>query len=118
MIKSFEDFEVYQRAYDLSLEIHKRSLSFPKIEQYGLASQIRRSTKSIVVNIAEGHGKRSSAAEFKRYLNISLGSTSETRVHLRYCKDLGYLSSSDYEYFDSRYVEIAKMLSGLIQVWK
>ena len=118
MIKSFEDFEVYQRAYNLSLEIHTKSLSFPKIEQYGLASQIRRSTKSIVVNIAEGHGKKSSTAEFKRYLNISLGSTSETRVHLRYCKDLGYLSFNEYQYFDSKYVEIAKMLSKLIQVWR
>ena len=72
MIRSYEDFEVYQKAYKYSLEIHKKSFEFPKIEQYELASQIRRSTKSVAANIAEGHGKKSSAAEFKRYLEIEV----------------------------------------------
>ena len=118
MIKSYEDFEVYQRAYKLSLEIHMASLGFPKTEQFELASQIRRSTKSIAANIAEGHGKGASVAEFKRYLTISLGSANETRVHLRYCKGLGYLSEDKYCYFDNEYAEIGKMLSRLFQVWR
>ena len=118
MIRSFEDFDVYQRAYEISLDIHKASLGFPKIEQFDLASQIRRSTKSICANIAEGYGKSSSAAEFKRYLTIALGSANETRVHLKYCKDLGYLSKDIFVYCDNEYIEICKMLSKLISVWR
>ena len=91
---------------------------FPKIEQFDLANQIRRSTKSICANIAEGYGKGSTAAEFKRYLAIALGSANETRVHLKYCKDLGYLSEDIFAYCDNEYIEICKMLSKLISVWK
>ena len=56
-IKSFEDLAVFQRAYALSLVIHKVSLGFPKHEQFGFAEQIRRASKSICANIAEGFGK-------------------------------------------------------------
>ncbi len=52
-IKSFEDLEVFQRSYRISLEIHKESLHFPTVEQYGLADQIRRAGKSVCANIAE-----------------------------------------------------------------
>jgi len=54
---SFEDLEVFQRAYRVSLEIHQKSLKFPKAEQYALADQLRRASKSVCANIAEGHGK-------------------------------------------------------------
>ena len=118
MIKTYEDFEVYRRAYKMSLIIHKMSFEMPKIEQFELASQIRRSTKSICANIAEGYGKGSTVADFKRYLRIALGSANETKVHLRYCKDLGYLSEDRYYYLSNEYNEIAKMLFKLIQVWK
>ena len=65
-VESFEDLDVFQRAYKVSLEIHKASLEFPKVEQYGLADQVRRASKSICANLAEGYGKRrSSVAEFK-----------------------------------------------------
>jgi four helix bundle protein len=67
-IKSFEDLDVFQRAYALSLIIHKASLAFPKVEQFGLAEQVRRASKSICANLAEGFGKqRDSSAEFKGF---------------------------------------------------
>ena len=120
MIKSYRDFEVYQRAYKISLEIHMLSLKFPKIEQYGgLADQLRRATKSISMNIAEGYGKHSSSAlEFKRYLSISLGSKNEVDVQLQYCKDLSYITADEYSKYYNEYQEIGKMLYTLIQVWK
>ena len=66
--KSFEDLEVFQRAYRLSLEIHRVSLELPKIEQHALGDQVRRASKSIPVNIAEGFGKQvESIAEFRRF---------------------------------------------------
>ena len=63
---SFEDLEVFQRAYRISLDLHRASLQFPKVEQFGgLADQMRRASKSICGNIAEGFGKqRRSDAEF------------------------------------------------------
>ncbi len=52
-----EDLEVFRRAYRLSLEVHRASLEFPRIEQFALADQIRRASKSICANLAEGFGQ-------------------------------------------------------------
>ena len=116
---SFEDLDVFQRAYKVSLEIHKVSMELPSKEQYGLADQIRRASKSICANIAEGFGKRSSSkAEFRRYLMISIGSSDEMRVWLRYCLDLGYINESLWKHWRDEYKEISKMLQGLHRKWK
>jgi len=66
-VKSVEDLDVFQRSYKLALELHHLTLNFPKYEQYGgVADQLRKCSKSISANIAEGHTKRLlSAAEFK-----------------------------------------------------
>ncbi len=112
--RSFEDLEVFRRAYRISLEVHRFSLGMPAAEQRGLADQLRRSSKSICANIAEGHGKQtSSKADFRRFLSIAIGSTEETRVWLRYCFDLGYLDQGTYETWRDEYQEIVKMVSGL-----
>ena len=119
LIKSFEDLEVFQRAYKLSLEIHILSLGLPKMEQYGLADQIRRASKSICANIAEGFGKQKhSSAEYRRYLQIAMGSADEMRVWIRYCLDLGYLEETKWLSWREEYTEIAKMLQSLYQSWK
>ena len=118
-VKSFEDLVVFQRAYQLSLDIHRVSLSFPKHEQHELASQMRRCSKSVCANIAEGFGKqRVSAAEFGRYLGIAIGSADEMQLWRRYCLDLGYIDDAVYTSWQHHYVEIAKMLNGLRTSWK
>lgn len=77
----FRGLDVYQRAYKLALNIHKLTLEFPKHEQFALSSQIRRSSKSICAQIAEGYGKSyTSKPEFKRYIAIAIGSADETGV--------------------------------------
>ena len=92
MVRSFEDLEVFQRAYRMSLTIHRESLRFPEHEQRALGDQLRRASKSIPANIAEGFGKqRLSKAEFRRFLMIAIGSADEMRVWIRYCFDLGYI---------------------------
>jgi four helix bundle protein len=117
-VQSFEDLEVFQRAYRLSLEIHRVSLSFPAREQYGLADQLRRASKSIPANLAEGFAKqRSSAAEFKRFLGMAVGSADEMRVWIRYALDLGYVEQSTWQRWRDEYQEIAKMLHGLSRRW-
>src|SRR6201984_2264752 len=91
-IERVEDLEVFRRAYRLSLEIHKSSLALPRIEQFALADQLRRASKSICANLAEGFAKQGySAAEYWRYLLSAIGSSDETQLWLRYCIDLGYL---------------------------
>ena len=117
-IDKFEDLMVFQKAYKVSLEIHKLSLEMPKVEQYALADQVRRASKSICANIAEGFGKQSiSKVDFKRYLAIAIGSAEEMRVWIRYCYDLDYIAKSDWERFSDEYRDIAKMLSGLHKKW-
>ena len=92
----------------------------PKEEQFnGIADQIRRATKGICANLAEGFGKRAiSNKEFLRYLSIAIGSANEIRVWLRYAYDLGYISEQDWKHFKQEYLEIAKMLGGLRQKWQ
>ena len=113
-VPAFEKLDVFQKAYRLSLDVHRKSLEFPSVEQYDLARQIRRATKSVCANIAEGFGKqRQSSAEFKRYLMVAMGSADEVRVWLRYCYDLGYLDKQTWVLWRDAYHEIAKMLQGL-----
>lgn len=119
MIKSFEDLEVFQRAYKVSLEIHERTMAFPQREQHGLADQIRRASKSVCANIAEGFAKqRYSSSEFKRYLMMAVGSSDEMRVWLRYCLDLEYITEDTWAAWRDEYKEISQMLQGLYRSWK
>lgn len=112
--KGFENLEVFKRAYKISLEIHMVSKTFPKHEQFSLADQLRRSSKSICANIAEGFAKQvASKAEFKRFILIALGSSDETRVWLRYCLDLDYIDRDFWQRFRGEYEEISRMLHGL-----
>ena len=101
-MQRFEDLEVFQRSYKLSLKVHKLSLEFPKIEpMHGLADQMCRASKGICANIAEGHGK----------LIIS-------RVWLRYCLDLNYIDDQQWKYLKTEYSQISKMLVSLHKSFK
>ena len=112
---AFDDLEVFRRAYRISLDLHQASLRFPQIEQvHGLADQLRRASKSICANIAEGFGKqRRSQAEFKRYLLMAIGSADEMQVWTMYCVDLGYVDQDTSGRWRDEYRQIARMLQGL-----
>ena len=105
---------VYKKSYQLALELHKITLNFPKIEQYELGSQLRRSTKSIPANIAEGMGKQTSKKDVKRFIETAMGSCDESRVWLEFAKDLGYLSKKEQHEYNERYKEVGRMLRGVI----
>ena len=114
LTRRFEDLEVFKRAYKVSLEVHRATLQMPQIEQYALADQVRRCSKSICANLAEGFGRQAqSKVEFKRFIRICIGSADEMRVWLRYCIDLGYISDTQWKTWRDEYEEIAKMLQGL-----
>lgn len=112
----YEKLEVFQRSFQAALDLHKFSLGFPKIEQFALADQIRRASKGICANIAEGHAKSHiSKAEFRRFLVIAAGSSEETRVWIKFAYRLDYIDEDIWKKYDSEYDQISKMLNGLMK---
>ena len=117
-IKDFTDLTVYQKAYEKSLQIHRDTLKYPEHEQYELGRQMRRASKGICANIAEGFGKQNvSKAEFKRFLLMAMGSADEMRVWARYSLDLGHIDAHRWSDWNKSYSDIAKMLNGLHAKW-
>ena len=93
---NYKSLNFYTDAHELTLEIYKLTKDFPKEELYGLASQLKRASVSICSNIAEGSGK-GSRLEFRRFINISIGSAKEVEYQLLLSKDLGYISIQTYD---------------------
>jgi four helix bundle protein len=114
-IMNYRDLEVYRMAHELAVEIHKMILSeLPRYEQYEEASQIRRSAKSISMNIVEGFGRRRFKAEYLRFLIFSHASCDETIEHLSYLKDTNSLKTDRAEYFLSKYDFLGRKISRFI----
>lgn len=114
LIKDVRDLVVFKKAYQVSLDIHKATLLFPKIEQYALADQLRRSSKAICANLAEGFGKQHySKAEFGRFIAIAEASVTETQVWLQYAYDLGYIVDVQFLQWDKDYRIVKSMLYKL-----
>ncbi len=118
MITSYKDLEVYKRSYRSALIIHQITLKFPEFERYELGSQIRRATKSIPLNIGEGYGKRNSVDEFKRFLQMAIGSCDEVKILIEFAKDLGYIVDKKYLELIDEYDQIGKMLYVLHKNWQ
>lgn len=114
LVERFRDLEVYKKAFALSLDIHRASSTFPKHELFALSSQIRRASKGICANIAEGFVKQqSSRAEFKRFLMIALGSATEMQVWVDYALELGYINPSQHHEWQDGYDHILRMLQKM-----
>lgn len=108
------DLQVFRKAYETALEAHRLAATLPKHEQYDLASQLRRSSKSICANLVEGRGRQQgSNAEFRRFVLIALGSADESALWCRFAKDLGYVSAEDCSRLEMQFCEIARMLNKL-----
>ncbi len=117
MIRTYKELDVYNEGYELSLQIYKITSRYPKYEIYGLTSQIRRAAVSVVLNIAEGYGRKSKE-EFKRFLKISLGSLYETKTLLELSKDLNYIDNEIYINLEKQYDILARRLYTLIKKWQ
>ena len=114
IINSFRDLIVYQKAFRLAMEIFEVSKTFPKEEKYSLTDQIRRSSRSVTSNIAEGWAKKIYPKHFVSKLSDSLGEEYETEVWLSFSKDCGYIDLEKYMYFIKEYEEVRKMLISII----
>ena len=117
-IRTYRDLEVFQEAYQTALTISKLAKRFPPFEQVELARQLRRAARSIPANIVEGWAKRSSAAEFKRYLQVAIGSCQETKVWLEMSKDEEYISNQEFSEITSHYERVGVMLQNLWKRWR
>ena len=107
--------QVFQRAYRLSLELHRASVGWPRVEQYGgVADQLRRASKSVCALLIEGAGRQpGSDAEFRRYLSMALGSADEARLWCEYAADLDYVPAAVSRVWQDELSQIARMLHGL-----
>jgi four helix bundle protein len=112
-MKDFRQLQVWEKSHQLALAVYKATREFPKEELYGLTSQIRRASMSVPTNIAEGCG-RYTDAEFARFLQIAMGSASETEYQLLLGKDLGFLSNQLYKKLHNDVEEVKRMLASLI----
>lgn len=118
MIRSFRDLEIYQESYKLMIIIHTEVKKFPIYERNDLSSQMRRASKSIPVNIAEGWAKRSHEKEFKKHLDTALGSANEMEVHVETAKDLEYLKVIICNELLNRYLQLGGRIANLKKNWK
>jgi four helix bundle protein len=114
-MKSYKELELWKVSMDLSVDIHQKTMEFPKYELYGLTSQLRRAAVSLPSNIAEG-ASRNSTKEFIQFLFFSNGSLSEVETQLEIAYRLKYLSS--LEELTNKIKLIRKMLINLIHALK
>lgn len=105
---------IWQKGKEFLIFVYKVTGNFPKNEEYGLKSQLRRAALSFLLNIVEGQ-RRSSNKEFLRFLDISDASLAETEACLELALYLGFLSQKDYEQTESKRQELAIMLVSLIK---
>lgn len=112
-MQDFRKLQVWEKSHLLVVEIYQQSGSFPKSETFGLTSQLRRAVSSIPANIAEGCG-RQGGADFARFLQVAMGSASETEYHLLLARDLGYLDEEAYGALNQQVLEIKRMLTSLM----
>jgi four helix bundle protein len=117
-IKTYKDLNVFRESYGLALEISRATRRFPVPEQFELARQLRRAARSIPANIVEGWAKRASAAEFKRYLQIAIGSCDECKLWLEMSRDEGFLSAVDCSSLTNKFNLVGAMLKSLWKQWK
>lgn len=114
VMQDFHRLKVWQNAHALAIDVYRLCNEFPRRDSIALATQLRRAALSIPTNIAEGAGKLSNA-EFRRFLEIALGSASETLYHLLVARDIGLIEPECYDEFSNRTIEIRRMLTGLIE---
>ena len=107
---SFKDIIAWKKSYEFVLLTYKATKKFPDYEKYGLAAQFQRAAVSIIANIAEG-SKKISKADKLRLLNIAQGSLEECRDYIILSKDLGYLSSTDFQRLHNMIEESSKFLN-------
>ena len=113
-MKDFRRLTVWGRAHALTLEIYRATTAFPREEQFGITSLMRRSGASIAANITEGCG-RTGNGEFHRFLNAAAGSAVELEYFLLLSHDLNLLPDAVYQSLNADICDVQRMLASLIR---
>ena len=114
VVNTHRGLQIWQKSMALVTLIYKLTDAFPENEKFGLTSQIRRSSVSVPANIAEGFGRRSNG-DFKRFLNIEMGSLFELQTEIEISVNLKLLSKDDFEMLYNQTREIERMMSSFIR---
>jgi four helix bundle protein len=114
-VRSVKELTVYIKAYELAMLVFKISKRFPPEERYALTSQIRRSSRSVSMNLREAWAKRRYAAHFLSKLSDCDGENGETDTSLDFARDCEYITVNEHADLTTRCIEIGKMLGSMIQ---
>ena len=114
MLKNYKELKVWQKAYKLCLRIYRITSEFPNDEKIGLISQIRRAAVSIVSNIAEGYGRKTTA-DYLKSLYIAYGSNCELETQIMLAGDLDYINKGFVDAIINKIREVERMLKALIK---
>ena len=112
-IRSHKDLRVYQLAYEVALEIHQITKSFPQEEKYSLTDQIRRSSRSVCANLAEAYRKRRYSKNFIFKLSDSEAESGETQVWLDFSESFNYINKDTHQTLYDKYEHIISMLINM-----
>ena len=110
LVKSHRDLDVYKLAFNTALEIYDLSKSFPKEEKYSLTDQVRRSSRSVCANTAEGYRKRRYEKSFISKLSDSEAEAGETQVWLEFALAHEYITKASFDQLFDKYEHIISML--------
>jgi len=114
VVKSAKDLRVYQKAYELAMEIFHNSKRWPSEERFSLTDQIRRSSRSVCSNLRECWAKRRYEAHFINKLTDADGENSETDTWLDFAKDCGYLVEKDHQRLTTECRKVGGMLGSML----
>jgi four helix bundle protein len=114
-VRSAKELLVYQKAFELGLRVFEVTKRFPREETYALTSQIRRSARSICLNLREAWAKRRYAAHFVSKLTDCDGENGETDAALDYARASGYITDEEHAYLVGLCCEIGKMLGSMLR---
>src|ERR1700733_9245981 len=115
MTGSFRELKVYQMSFDAAREIRLISMKFPKEETYSLTDQIRRSSRSVCINIGEGYRKRIYPKLFTSKMTDADGEATETSFWLDFALDCNYIDQVTFKTLREKYNEIGRMLNSMAQ---
>jgi four helix bundle protein len=113
-VRSAKELEVYKKAYALAMDVFRVSKSFPAEERYALTSQIRRSSRSVSMNLREAWAKRRYEAHFVSKLTDCDGESNETDTSLDFARDCGYITDAQHASLAEVNKEIGRMLGSMI----
>src|SRR5688500_5567072 len=113
-VRTAKELTVYMKAYKLAMEIHQVSKRFPPEERYAMTGQVRRSSRSVCLNLREAWAKRRYEAHFLSKLTDRDGENSETDSCLNFALDCGYLTTAEHQELTALNTEVGKLLGAML----